>query len=180
MLTWHQTLVFTNDPMFYVIHIFQKQYTGWHYSIRYYINSSNIDNSLSWGTKSFSICQKTSDRCHVSIFCLVYSISRHGLFKNISPILFSNGKLRKTADNPPNKDTTPFANNFYRQVVFTQFFWTLGRLMNLESVLRWFWYVSAWINSLNSLQEQKNWNIITSFDYVSTMSRFNGFRLDPA
>jgi hypothetical protein len=35
------------------------------------------------------------------MFCLLYPISRHGL-KKITPILFLNGKLQKTAVNQPN------------------------------------------------------------------------------
>ena len=31
---------------------------------------------------------KTSDRCNVGMFCLVYSISRHGLLKDITNFVF--------------------------------------------------------------------------------------------
>ena len=67
MLTWHQSLVFTIDPMFYVIYLFHEQNTDGHYSIKYYIYSSKIDKSLSWGTAVYVKKQAT----YVMLACFV-------------------------------------------------------------------------------------------------------------
>jgi hypothetical protein len=68
------------------------------------------------------------------MFCVVYSISRHGLSKDITNFVFE----WKTTKNSGQflgfgKYITPFAIKFYSQDVFTPFFLTIGRLMNLRN-----------------------------------------------
>jgi hypothetical protein len=60
------------------------------------------------------------------MFCLVYSISRQGLFKDITNFVFecettkNSGHLTQFLG--VGKDITPFAIKFYLQDVFTPFF----------------------------------------------------------
>jgi hypothetical protein len=83
--------------------------------------------------------KRTSDRCHITMSaCFVsFILFPVTVFPKISPILFLNGKLRKTAVNPPNfwalVYITPFHIKFYRQDVVTPFFLAIGRLINLKN-----------------------------------------------
>ena len=63
---------------------------------------------------------------YVSMFCLVYSISRHGLSKDITDFVFE-WETTKNSGQPTQflgfgKDITSFAIKFYRPDVFTPFF----------------------------------------------------------
>jgi hypothetical protein len=85
------------------------------------------------------------------MFFLVYSISRHGLSKDITNFVFE-WETTKNSGQPTQflgfgKDITPFAFKFYRPDVFTPFFRTIGRLMNLENDITMIWYVLTSINS---------------------------------
>ena len=131
--------------------------------------------------------EKTSDRCHVSMFCLVYSISRHGLLKDITNFVL-NGRLRKTAVNPPNfwvlvKISHLLLSNFIVQTFslhFSKQWAVLWIWKTISIIITMIWYVLTWIKSWHFLKEHKNWKIISSFDCVTKMSGLNGFRLDPA
>jgi hypothetical protein len=89
--------------------------------------------------------KKTSDRCPDVILLLLcqqvlsrlFYLPSRGLSKDITDFVFE-WETTKNSVQPIQflgfgKDITPFAINFYRQDVFTPFFLTLGRLMNLRN-----------------------------------------------
>jgi hypothetical protein len=93
-----------------------------------FIKSSNIDKSLSLGSAVHVKNERPMSYYYVSMFCLVYSISRHGLSKDITDFVFEwETTSTKNSGQPTQflgfgKDITPFAIKFYRPDVFTPFF----------------------------------------------------------
>ena len=139
---------------------------------------------------SCSSCKKTSDRCHITMSaCFVsFILFPVTVYPKISPILFLNGKLRKTAVNLPNfwvlvKISHLLLSNFIVQTFslhFSKQWAVLWIWKTISIIITMIWYVLTWIKSWHFLKEHKNWKIISSFDCVTKMSGLNGFRLDPA